>query len=1823
MMKRIVAFFLILCLLAPAGTLLASAATTYTSGNYEYTLSSGKATITGLVSSMSGAVSIPSTLNGHSVVAIADASSSADGVFYRCTGITSVSLPSTLTKIGDYSFSWCTGMTSVSIPSNVVQIGKNAFESCRKLTAVTLPDGVATLGDSAFYDCRQLTSVILGSGITAIGPTVFNQCSSLTNISIPKSVTRIDRYAFADCRSLEKVSIPSSVSSIDSSAFQNSNNITIVCEPGSFAEKFANSNGIKIEYLNSATYCLVNVPCIDEGHYDKNEADARVYRLDAKEFLGYAPTGHQGALKRNGNVDVDGTQRENGFEIWLARWNYTNEISWAFRTFNLDGKFKTLSGHSSLIRGSYNQSSFNTTIYFYSEATLLYSFRVTPTNYRFDFNIDVTGVKELKVLAKDNVSASGGTSFALYDLFLDPVGAVNPSASVFNEEAYIADIWLNQGRAYTTIESQLVSEMMDYYSPSSDMYLSLKSDTAFQVAVAGWNGFKTVSDPAGSGKKLSNVSDIYETLILDMLERATNNDVENYNNAFVNALDIAGESADVITDFKDAVDHFDDALAKGSITLDTIRNWKVNPGDDTWVKFSKSFEAAGENNKTPWGESKFVEGIGTIAEGISDVSDFYKRLCAYMYACNMKTDMVEFLTEMGKQSLPSHFRTALNNVLNAVNDTNYASLICTLELGEDLAFDVLKGVWKDLSKLFPIYGFFKTVIDGAMAVDNMLFNTQSIVDKYFLLEATYNYFSVTKSVIGNTKNRYLSNRTEKNAAAYVFAMRNFQYAYEIDLESAVAFTKAADDEGVVNGVKNGARLLSNLITGANEKTNYQKMSDSADSIKASLASLFHTLDTSWKFNVGYLKTDYPDVYPIYVQKELSKAEYTPVITDKYLSQKGSSNIEWFIPYGYTDKDGNYHHMSSYIVDGVDATETASGSTTSRSSALDDGNGYVVEFVNNSTFTSFPKTYSIKGYSNTGSGKVYTGTKTESFENPLKKPIVGIPSDSQLLTNISSGFTAIGIYDATQKRYENIKYKIFRRTATSSWKLLDTIDKTDSFLLHRTIYKDLTATAKQNYYYKVSSYIDFGNGKRLDSPESDVVCMRVSDVVNNAMNLILTPVQNIVHAKAPKKAINKAQTNTGTNDKSGIQLTWNPVSGVSGYEIYRLASYGTTYKLIDTVTTETTSYIDESVSDGITYSYVVIPYVIASGNKEYAPQNNGNNSLSYPCSSGRKITDYAVGDIIEFGSYPQSKVKDGATISALNARATNWQSYGYMSGKETDSYDGSAQSSDYMKYCDIEYNGAYYRGVRFTTYRPNYTSYASTASGDYTSQDENGYSVNTTYWFKYEHLKWRVLNPATGLVLCESIIDSQPYSNTLFNYAGENYKDAQHNYYANNYAQSSIREFLNDTFYETAFSASEQSQIVAKSRENKAFTSSYSQFDSASSTDKITLLTSQDMVNTSYGFSSNQNNNDVSRRTSGTDYAKCQGLSINPSYQSTDGEYSSYWWLRSAGQFSASACSVWYDGRSDISFSYVTLTNYGVRPALNFNLTSAIVSSSIHGSGSGDNPTVPVTGLSINETSMRIGAGSVTTLHATVTPLNATNKAVTWSTSNSSVATVSDSGIVVAKAKGTAIITAKTVDGGKTATCVVTVLNPDELLSVEFLIPVWDHIIVGCGDSYTVRTKINCEAGVRYTVEWKTGSDFMSVDQNGCVTGIKPGSGQVDCVVRDEYGEQVSLILLVDVVQISIPDITITYKQSARLSPEIEGNRYVVSDGSVHYLSNNKNISVNSNGEIETKHGGKETVTCVWTDKTGNYQVTKKCTVTVKYTWWQVLIRIFLLGFIWY
>ena len=312
--------------------------------------------------------------------------------------------------------------------------------------------------------------------------------------------------------------------------------------------------------------------------------------------------------------------------------------------------------------------------------------------------------------------------------------------------------------------------------------------------------------------------------------------------------------------------------------------------------------------------------------------------------------------------------------------------------------------------------------------------------------------------------------------------------------------------------------------------------------------------------------------------------------------------------------------------------------------------------------------------------------------------------------------------------------------------------------------------------------------------------------------------------------------------------------------------------------------------------------------------------------------YKTGDIIEFGSYPQSEVTDGelkAKLAELAGSTDGWTSYGYYSrNKGTE----QPEQGDFMKYVDVECDGAKYRGVYCTAYRPYWTTGDATKDDSYqkTYQKDNGYEVNMQYWFKYDSMYWQVLSydKATGnaVVLSKNIIDSQQY----YNSRNERTIDGK-TVYPNNYEHSDIRAWLNGAFYNGAFTDAEKNAIIAATLDNKAYsTSSYSEYDSDSTIDKVWLLSYDEAHNADYGFDTMYFSE--TRMAQGSAYAFCQGLRKNTFNSCSD------WFLRSAGFSGKYACyvgSIGYVGSVGyVETDYgVDLTNGGVRPALTINLLS--------------------------------------------------------------------------------------------------------------------------------------------------------------------------------------------------------------------------------------------------------------------------------------------------
>ena len=165
--------------------------------------------------------------------------------FYGCSKLTSITIPNSVTSIGDLIFYRCTSLESVTFEddSQLTSIGSSAFAYCSKLTSIIIPSSIASIGIYAFSDCTSLTSVTFedNSQLISIGNSAFSGCSSLTSITIPSSVTSIGNSAFNNCSSLVLITIPASVTSIGNDAFNNCSSLIICCETTSQLDGWSSS----------------------------------------------------------------------------------------------------------------------------------------------------------------------------------------------------------------------------------------------------------------------------------------------------------------------------------------------------------------------------------------------------------------------------------------------------------------------------------------------------------------------------------------------------------------------------------------------------------------------------------------------------------------------------------------------------------------------------------------------------------------------------------------------------------------------------------------------------------------------------------------------------------------------------------------------------------------------------------------------------------------------------------------------------------------------------------------------------------------------------------------------------------------------------------------------------------------------------------------------------------------------------------------------------------------------------------------------------------------------------------------------------------------------------------------------------------------------------------------------------------------------------------------------------------------------------------------------------------------------------------------------
>ena len=280
----------------------------------------------------------------------------------------------------------------------------------------------------------------------------------------------------------------------------------------------------------------------------------------------------------------------------------------------------------------------------------------------------------------------------------------------------------------------------------------------------------------------------------------------------------------------------------------------------------------------------------------------------------------------------------------------------------------------------------------------------------------------------------------------------------------------------------------------------------------------------------------------------------------------------------------------------------------------------------------------------------------------------------------------------------------------------------------------------------------------------------------------------------------------------------------------------------------------------------------------------------------------------------------------------------------------------------------------------------------------------------------------------------------------------------------------------------------------------------------------------------------------------------------------------------------------------------------------------------DSSIVSVTGVKLSATVAELTIGNSKQLTAAIAPTNATNKGVTWSSSNTNVASVSSSGVVVAKGEGTATITVRTDDGGYTAACTIRVSKPSpsvvavtgvKLSAIGIELPV--------GGSKRLSATITPSNATNKAVTWSSdNTSVAAVNSSGLITA--KGEGTATVTVRTDDGGYTATckITVVPVtapekVEISVSADSLKYKETTRVNVSELPVGYTV-----QYSSSDESIAkVDSNGNIKAVGKGTATITVKVIDPNGNVardssgkEISDSVQMNCTMTFWQRIVKWF-------
>lgn len=279
--------------------------------------------------------------------------------------------------------------------------------------------------------------------------------------------------------------------------------------------------------------------------------------------------------------------------------------------------------------------------------------------------------------------------------------------------------------------------------------------------------------------------------------------------------------------------------------------------------------------------------------------------------------------------------------------------------------------------------------------------------------------------------------------------------------------------------------------------------------------------------------------------------------------------------------------------------------------------------------------------------------------------------------------------------------------------------------------------------------------------------------------------------------------------------------------------------------------------------------------------------------------------ITLGTFPQTLVKDKALIKQLNALPQSWTTLYLRKGE-----DGETEEDVKVRIADVTLDGKRYRAAQLSYDEEEYEYRL--------SEDRYPFKKGTIYWFAYAPLTWSVIDEEKGWVICDKVVDFEPFHAQTYESNDEDYNrryytDETKQHFRNQYAYASIRKWLNGAFFHVAFSAADQKKLQTVTISNEPHSPLYADYGTQPTKDRIFLPSVAELTDATHGFSDYPMTQDAGRTAAYTDYA------LFLSFGGFDLDYV----LRTTGNMTYEYTTV--DEKGCIHLSYCD-DGFGVRPA---------------------------------------------------------------------------------------------------------------------------------------------------------------------------------------------------------------------------------------------------------------------------------------------------------